>query len=150
MNGNPKDNERNMDRKSYLKDYTSLFKEIKSEANQIIENNSYNPIDFYGLILCYLNYYEYDEFIKIMKDLSNNNPKDLYEIFLIYISHFKNPINESFEFFNKFIKYAITNKEFSVFQNGLSYIKDLDTFVSIIEGNKEDFNERYIKSYFIL
>ena len=147
MNGNPKDNEKNMDRKSYLKDYTSKFKEIKSEANQIKETNSYNPIDFYGLILCYLNYYEYDEFIKLMKDLSSNKPNDLYEILLIYISHFKNPINEGFEFFNKFIKYAISNKEFSVFQNGLSYIKDLDTFVSVIEGNKEDFNERYIKSF---
>jgi len=147
MNENPKDNEKNMDRKSCLKDCASVFKKIVSEANHLIENNEYNPIDYYGIILCYLNYYDYDEFIKVMKDLSNKKPENLYEILLIYISHFKYPINENLEFFNKFINYAILKKEFSVFQNGLSYIKDLDTYLSVIEGNKEGFNERYIKSF---
>jgi hypothetical protein len=50
MNENPKDNEKNMDRKSFLKDYTSKFKLIISE-DEIIKNNNYNLIEFYGIIL---------------------------------------------------------------------------------------------------
>ena len=50
MNENPKDNEKNMDRKSFLKDYTSKFKLIISE-DEIIKNNNYNLIEFYGITL---------------------------------------------------------------------------------------------------
>ena len=145
MNGNPKDNEKNMDRKDYLKDYTSIFKKIiESEAAQLITNNKYNPIEFYGIILSYLNYYDYDNFCKAVKEFKNS--EDLYEILLIYIDHFKNPINEDSDFFNAFMEYAILNKEFSIFQKGLNYIKDLDTFINVIEKNKENFYNRYFKS----
>ena len=84
VNKNPKDNEKNMKRKSYLKDYTYIFKKLISEANLLIESNDYNPIDYYGIIFCYLNYCDYNEFIKVMKDLSNQKPENLYEILLIY------------------------------------------------------------------
>jgi hypothetical protein len=50
MNENPKDNEKNMDRKSFLKDYTSKFKLILSEE-EIIKKNNYILRDFYGIIL---------------------------------------------------------------------------------------------------
>jgi len=83
MNGNPKDNEKNMDRKSNLKDYTSIFKEIIKEANKIIDDNKYNSVEFYGIILCYLNYYDYDNFSNILEELSTKKTKDLYEILLI-------------------------------------------------------------------
>ena len=146
MNGNPKDNEKNMDRKSNLKDYTSIFKEIKVEAKKLIESNNYDTIDFYGIILCYLNYYDYDNFIKIVEELSTEKPNDLYEILLTYHAHFKYPINLNLDFFNKLIKYTILNKDFTVFQNGLGYIKDLGTFINVIDENKEDFYEKYIKS----
>jgi hypothetical protein len=98
MNGNPKDNEKNMDRKSNLKDYTSKFKEIKEETNKIIESNKYDAIDFYGIILSYLNYYDYDNFSKIVEELFTKKPNDLYEILLIYNTHFKYPINLNFDF----------------------------------------------------
>ena len=146
MNGNPKDNEKNMDRKSNLKDYTSKFKEIKEEANKLIESNKYDAIDFYGIILCYLNYYDYDNFSKIVEELFTKKPNDLYEILLIYNTHFKYPINLNFDFFKEFIKYSILNKDFSVFQLGLNYIKDLETFIEVIEDNKDHFYDKYIKS----
>ena len=59
MNKNPKDNEKNMDRKSYLgeKEYKSEFNKIKSEADNLINDKKYNPIQFYGIILCYLNFF---------------------------------------------------------------------------------------------
>ena len=44
MNGNPKDNEKNMDRKKYLKEYTSQFKIILSNSEEIIKKNEYDSI----------------------------------------------------------------------------------------------------------
>ena len=84
MNGNPKDNEKNMDRKSNLKDYTSKFKEIKEETNKIIESNKYDAIDFYGIILSYLNYYDYDNFSKIVEELFTKNLM-IYMKFCLFI-----------------------------------------------------------------
>ena len=144
MNGNPKDNEKNMDRKGHLKDYTSIFSDIKSESDNLIESFNYEIIDFYGLILCYLNFYDYDNFSEVINELSKKNPEDLYEILLIYSSHFKYPIHQNTEFFIGFIKYAILNKDFPVFLNGLKYIKDLEVYINVIDENKEDFYNRYI------
>ncbi len=81
----------------------------------------------------------------IVDYLFKKKPNYLYEILLIYNFHFKNPINQNFEFFNKFIKYTILNKEFSFFEIGLSYIRDIETFLNIIEKNKEDIFNKYIK-----
>lgn len=55
MNSNPKDKGKNMDRKSYLKDFSSKFEEIASKAEQIIKDNKYNTIEFYGIVFCYSN-----------------------------------------------------------------------------------------------
>ena len=52
MNKNPKDNEKNMDRKTYLKNYTEEFNEILSKADSF----DYDKIEFNGLLLCYFNY----------------------------------------------------------------------------------------------
>ena len=143
FNENPKDNEKNMDRKPFLKDYTSKFKSIISEADTIIENNNYNIIDFYGIVLSYLNYYDKEEFSKIINELYSNSPEKLYDILLIYQGHFKYPINQDFDFFNKFIGYTIANKDFSVFEIGLSYIMDIESFLNIIEKNKIEIFEKY-------
>ena len=143
MNENPKDNEKNMDRKSFLKDYNSKFKSILSEANELIKNNGYNLIEFYGIILCYLNYYDYETFASVINDLNDKNSEDLYEILLIYNAHFKNPINQDLVFFNKFISYAIAHKDFPSFEKGLNYIKDIETFLNIIEKNKNKIFEKY-------
>jgi hypothetical protein len=143
INENPKDNEKNMDRKPILKDYTSKFKSIISEADTVIETNNYNLIEFYGIVLCYLNYYDYENFSSITNELYNKKPEDLYEILLIYNAHFKYPINQNLDFFNKFISYAVANKEFPVFEKGLNYIKDIETFLNILEKNKEAIFEKY-------
>ena len=54
----------NSDKKTYLKDYTSQFNNIVSEVANIRRENKYDPIDFYGIILCYLNYYDEENFFK--------------------------------------------------------------------------------------
>lgn len=99
MNGNPKDNEKNMDRKKYLKEYTSQFKIILSNSEKIIKKNEYESVQFYGIILCYLNYYDSKQFSLAVKNLFKNRPEDLYEILLIYKTHLIHPINQNFNFF---------------------------------------------------
>jgi len=129
-----------------LKDFTSKFHEIIFEADKLIENNNYNKIEFYGIILCYLNFYNHKDFSIMIDDLFNKISEDLYEILLIYHPQFKRPINQNSDFFNKFIKYTIENKEFPIFKIALSYIKDLETFLDVIEQNKEGIFEKYKKT----
>ena len=47
---------------------------------------------------------------------------------------------------NELIKFSITNKEFTKFQIGLKYIKEIETFIDIIQKNKEDIYNKYIKN----
>ena len=146
MNKNPKDNDKNMDRKPYLKNYIKDFQEIITEADSLVKNNSYKNNEFYGLLLCYLNYYDYDNFNTILFDLFSNNPKDLYEILLVFHLHFKFPIKQNFTLLNEFIKYIVENEDFTNFNIGLNYIKDIVTFIDIIENNKENIYNKYTKN----
>ena len=146
MNENPKDIQEYNDRKSYLKQYIENFNDICSEAEKLIDCDEDYFINYYGIILCYLNFYDYNKFSDIVKKLSKSNPKRLYEIMLIFSEYFKNPINENYQFYNNFVKYAILNKDFPVFQNGLKYITDLETFINVIDENKDSFYDRYLNT----
>ena len=143
INGDKNENSKNMDRKPILKEYTSIFKSINSDANKIIETYNYNPIEFYGIVLSYLNHYDYENFSLTVNELFNKKPDHLFEILLIYNANFKNPINQNIDFFNEFIKYSILNKEFSSLLKGLDYIRDICTFLSIINKNKEEIHKKY-------
>lgn len=85
LNENPKDIAKNMDRPPFLKEYTSKLKEIKSKVDTIIKNNEYNPIDFYGILLCYFNYYDYENFTSIIKKLYKKNQKIYYMKYYLFI-----------------------------------------------------------------
>jgi len=148
MNDTTKDNEKNMDRKPFLKSYKSDFNSIASEAEKILVNNNYESIEFYGIILSYLNFYDYEKFCKIIDELLIKRSKDLFEILLIYKAHLKNPIKQDFDFFDQFINYSILNKDFSVFKIGLDYIKDIQTFIKVIEKNKEEMFKKFNSSKF--
>ena len=93
--------------------------------------------------MCYLNYYDYENFSSITNELYKKKPEDLYEILLIYYAHLKYPINQDLNFYNKFISYAIVNKDFLIFEKGLNYIKDIETYLNIIEKNKESIYKKY-------
>ena len=109
INENPNENEKNMDRKPFLKDYTSKFEAIDSEADELVKD--LGSIEFYGVILSYLNYYDYEKFTSTVNKLFENKPEDLYEILLIYKDNFIYPIKQDLEFFKKFISYVIEKKE---------------------------------------
>ena len=64
-----------------MKDYIPDLEKIKSKADK------YNIIDFYGIILSFSNYYDYNNFVSILKELYDKNPEDLFEIMIIYNSH---------------------------------------------------------------
>ena len=143
MNENPNDNEKNMDRKPYLKIHTKTFNSIKYD--EIVSKYKYKTIEFYGVVLSYLNFYDNEKFSLIINNLSKKkSKKDLYEILLIYHSHLKPPIKLDKKFFNIFIKYIVKNKKFPMFEIGLNYIKDIETFVySMSENIKEIFGNYY-------
>ena len=81
--------EENSDRLKDLKNNLKSFKEIYSKAKDIIEENKYNPIQFYGVLFCYLHYYDKANFPSIIEDFSVGNSDILYEILIQYHSHFK-------------------------------------------------------------
>ena len=145
MNKDPKNNAKNMDRKAYLKKYISDFDKIGTEAESLTIKNNYSVIEFYAILLCYTNYYDKNNFSVIIDELFKKNPNDLYQILLIYNTHIIYPIDQNFNFFNKFIIYTINNKKFPFFQIGLNYIKDLDIYIKIIEENKESIFNKYTK-----
>jgi len=146
MNCDPKQSEKNMDRKDYLKDYISKFNEILSESYKLVDDNNYNSIEFYGVILCYLNFYDFQNFTSLVNKLSEKMPEDLYKILLIYNKHLINPIKQKFEFLNQFICYILKNEKFDTFKIGINYIKDLETYIAIIAKNKEEIFNTYIKA----
>ena len=113
MNKNPKENEKNMDRKQYLfkNEYIKSFSEILSKAENILSCGEYNRVDFYGIILCYLNYYDENTFESLFNNFLKNNSEELFEILLIFNTHFKNPIVQDTKFFDQFIQYTISRPE---------------------------------------
>ena len=130
-----------MDIKEDLKNYISKFNEIAIEANNIIEKNNYDIISFYGIILIYSNYFDYKKFLSIFDLLYEKKPETLYEILLAYGSCFINQINQSKEFFSRFLNYTINKKDFSFVKIGLNYITDLETFIIILLDIKEKIAE---------
>ena len=77
----------NMDRKANLKDYTSVFHNNleKAKVNENvteINNMQYNTVDFYGIILCYLNYYDKEKFSEVIDELSRKDLENLYTVII--------------------------------------------------------------------
>ena len=144
-NKNSKDIDKNMDRKAYLKNFSAKMEEISLNSEQIIKDNKYNIIDFYGIILCYLNYYDIKNFSIVIDKLSSTNPEDTYEILIVYNAHFANSINKSFDFFNNFINYIIKNYDFHTFKIGLKYIKQIEIFLNVLDKNKEEIYQKYFQ-----
>ena len=134
----------------YMKELNSKYKKIFTESEKCIKENNYNIIQFYGIILCYTNIYDYENFVYFIDELSPKYPETLYEIIILYSTHFSNSLNKGLEFFDKFIKYIIKNKELKLFEKELNNIKDLETFIYVIEKNKENIYLKYSKHESVL
>ena len=140
-----KKNDINIDRNKLFFDYASTFSNICSNADNIIKNKNYNSIYFYGIILSY-----FENFEKNLKKLYESSPGVIYEILLAYISNFLNSINQDLKFYECFIEYTINIKNFDIFENSLNYILDIETFINVIEKNKEKIIEKYNNDFKII
>ncbi len=127
--------------KENLQKYKFNFDQIIENREEIISKFSLNKIDFYGLILCYLyNFNNVNIYKEMFDNLSKNdeNKKTSFEVMLKYKLFFKQ-LDISKELLNEIIKYTTTTKDFKTFkEDALFYLKDINTFLEIMENNKED------------
>ena len=136
--------EDNTDREKDLKKELKSFKDIYLNSKNIVKENNYNPIHFYGILFCYLHYYDKANFPKMLEEFSEGNSNTLFEILIQYSSHFMNPLRQSKEFFNRFIKYALNkDKEVEIFKRILNYIENIESYLFAINSNKEQIFQKY-------
>jgi len=87
MNVGIKGNEKsdiNSDRSKKLGQFNSLMIKISSESENLIKTNDYERIQFYRIIISYLNYYNYNTFELCINKLYNEK----CEILLVYFTYF--------------------------------------------------------------
>ena len=136
--------EENTDKFNDLKKEVQTFKEIFSNAREIMKENNYNPIHFYGILFCYLHYYDKENFPKMIEQFYVENADILYEILIQYYSHFFNPLKQSQKFYNGFVQYALKKEmKLKYFKRILEYIEDIETFLFVINSNKREILENY-------
>jgi hypothetical protein len=138
--------EENTDKVDDLRKEVKSFKNIYSEAGDILKKNEYNPIHFYGVLFCYLHYYDKINFPKMIEDFSEGNSDTLYEILIQYHSHFMNPLKQNQKFYDGFVKYALKKeKDLKEFKLVLNYVEDIETFLFVINSNIEGIFQKYEK-----
>ena len=136
--------EENTDKFNDLKKEVKTFKEIFSNARDIMKENNYNPIHFYGFLFCYLHYYDKENFPKMIEQFYEENADILYEILIQYYSHFFNPLKQSQKFYNGFVQYALKKEmKLKYFKRILEYIEDIETFLFVINSNKREILKNY-------
>ena len=134
----------NNDKIDDLKKNLKSFKDIFSNARDILDESNYNPIHFYGILFCYLHFYEEKNFPKIVEEFSVGNAKILYEILIHYYSHFINPLKQNQKFYDDFIQYVLEeNKEIKEFKKIINYIEDIETYLFVINKHKETIFKKY-------
>ena len=138
-----KSDKSNSDREPYLGEkFKDVMVKISEKSENLIKSNGYDPLSFYGILFCFLNYYDYNVFEKNINKLYKENSDILYEILLVYYSHFINPLEEENidkNFFINFFEYIISTKDFSHFNIGLKFISNLHTFITVINKQKKTF-----------
>ena len=116
-------------------------------------NNYYNAMNINNI---YNKYFNKD--CEIIKLKENHNIIKNYwakmkeknngcEILLACVSDFLNRINQDLKFYEFFIEY---NKNFDIFENSLNYILDIETYIKVIDKNKEKIIEKYKNDFKII
>ena len=118
--------------------YLTNMGDICKNADDFISSYKLNKIDFYGLVLCYLNNYINEKYSKIFNELYKSDKNTLFEILLKYKLYFKKKLILDLSLLEEIIQFAASKNNFTEFKNNaLYYLKDIDTLLSTIEKNKE-------------
>ena len=127
-----------------LVEYLETFHKIFSD-DKFINSKKYELLDFYGIIICYLYYYDLKNkyFSNDIKELYQKNSEILYKILIKFHNYFIKPLNQDIQFYYDFIGYVMANKDIKTFEKVLKYIKDIVTFLDVIYKYRDD-----IISYF--
>ena len=121
-----------------LEKYKEAFIQISKNSDNIIIENKYDPAEFYGVIFCYLNNYDHENFQDLFKKLMNNSKKVLFEILMTYIYFFKNPIIDNEQFFIEFMEYVVEKKTYKdLTEKCMQYYKNIYLLFTAIDSNKE-------------
>ena len=132
------------DRDENLGQYLYIFKQIYTKADTIINNNDYDSINFYGVILSYLNYYDTgNDFGEKINKLYKEKKYILFEVLIIFYSNFIKSLNQNLQFYNHFMSYVMKNKGVNIFEKSLNNIKNIEKFLSIINMNKNEIIKTY-------
>ena len=125
--------------------HLDFFHKFFSEDDNFVKTHKYDLFDFYGILLCYLHYYDINNkyFSVDINKLSKTNPEILYEILIKFLPYFFKPLNQNIEFYYKFMEFIKNNKDIKTFDKALKYIKDIETYLNVIYKYKD-----YIISYF--
>ena len=89
--------------------------------------------------------------MKVLKNILKRYIIAIQKLFMKYANfffEFKNPINENEidGFFDEFIKNSAEKKTYSNFINGINLIKNYETFIKVINKNKEIIIQMYTNS----
>ena len=127
-----------------LVEYLETFHKIFSD-DKFINTKKYELLDFCGIIICYLYYYDLKNkyFSNDIKELYQKNSEILYKILIKFHNYFIKPLNQDIQFYYDFIGYVMANKDIKTFEKVLKYIKDIVTFLDAIYKYRDD-----IISYF--
>ena len=120
-----------------LKKYKDNFQEIYDKSDNILKNNTEISPSYYGLLLCFLNNYDFPKFTELVKHLYSQDSDTLFQILLTYKSYLKKDIKVDDKIMNEFISYT-TGQTATVLNQAISvYLKKLKLFLQIIDNNKE-------------
>ena len=123
--------------KESLEQYQYNFVDICKNCEEIVSSYKLDKINFYGLVLSYLNNYVTEKFNDLFNDLYKNDKMVLFEILLKYKFYFKKQIHLDTKILEELINFA-AEKDFKEFkESGLFYLHEADILIDIIEKSKE-------------
>ena len=132
-----KESQKNEINNENIQKFKDTFQEICDKSENKIKENLDIITDYYGLILCYLNNYNFPKFSEIVKHLYAQDSTILFQILLTYKSYFKKDIKVDEKLLDEFIEYTAGKTYNELTESGLIYLKNLKLFLKIINKNKE-------------
>ena len=132
-----KESQKNEINTENLLKFKDTFQDICDNSENKIKENQDIIADYYGLILCYLNNYNFPKFSEIVKHLYAQDSTFLFQILLTYKLYFKKDIKVDEKILDEFIEYTAGRTYNDLTESGLIYLKNLKLFLKILNKNKE-------------